>query len=114
MEKVSDIVIVIVLSVLAVALCVLICFLLLKREKKEVKEEKISYDDSKWVNALGGKDNISKLEAKGSRLICYLVDNEKINNDLIHELGALSVIKSKEKITIVLSDKAENISNLLG
>lgn len=113
MKNTPEIIVIILIAVLAVLLCLLICLLLFKRTKKAVKEEKVTYDDSKWVNALGGKENIRNLEAKGSRLICYLNNNDIINKEELHILGALSIIKSQEKITIVLSDKAENISNLL-
>ena len=53
------------------------------------------------------------LEAKGSRLILYLINNELVNKDELHNLGVSSIIKSQDKVTLVLKEKAENICNLL-
>ena len=84
-----------------------------KRGKKVEANQPQQVNDEKWVNALGGKDNVNSLEAKGSRLIVMLKDNKLINKDELHELGVVSVISGQDKITLVLKEKAENIQNLL-
>ena len=103
-----------VLVALVLVFAVLLTIQLVKKHKnKKVEGPKEEFDNNRWVNALGGKDNIINLEAKGSRLIVYLTNNELINKDELHNLGVTSVISSQDKITIVLREKAENIQNLL-
>ena len=46
-------------------------------------------------------------------MIVYLLDNEKLDKETLHNLGVISVITSQDKATLVLKEKAENISNLL-
>ena len=82
-----------------------------KMPKDEKKENAI--DNDTWINCLGGAANINNVEAKGSRLIVYVNNSEIINNDTLHELGALSVITAKEKVTIVVNGDAKNIAKLL-
>ena len=84
-----------------------------KRGKKKNLSQPQPINDEKWVNALGGKDNVNSLEAKGSRLVVMLKDNKLINKEELHELGVVSVISGQDKITLVLKEKAENIQNLL-
>ena len=101
-------------AVLLVVVLFIVFFLLFRKKDKAPTENKIvEIDNNKWVNALGGKDNIVSFEAKGSRLIVYIFDNTKINKEELHELGVTSIIVSKDKATLVLKEKAENICNLL-
>lgn len=107
---------------LVIIVCVVVLLILMtivalyyrNKRKKGVKQEtNISLDDNKWVNALGGKGNIISLEARGSRLIVVAKDYTLIGKDELRDLGVISTISSQSKITLVLKDKAENISNLL-
>lgn len=84
-----------------------------KKWKKENKTIVQTVSNDKWVNALGGKDNIVSLEAKGSRLIVKLNKNELLNKEELHNLGAVSIISGQDKTTLVLKEKAENIQNML-
>ena len=97
---------------LIVAVILLLAFFNKRGKKKEINKSQ-PINDEKWVNALGGKNNVSSLEAKGSRLIVMLKDNKLVNKDELHELGVVSIISGQDKITIVLKEKAENIQNLL-
>lgn len=100
--------------VLVLVLMVIVALYYRNKKKKLNKQDNtISLDDNKWVNALGGKENLVSLEARGSRLIVVAKDYAIINKDELRELGVISTISSQSKITFVLKDKAENISNLL-
>ena len=96
-----------------IVLFIVFFFIFNKKDKKPVENKTVEIDNNKWVNALGGKENIVSFEAKGSRLIVNIVDNTKINKEELHELGVTSIIVSKEKATLVLKERAENICNLL-
>lgn len=107
-------VLVVIVAAIFVTFIVLLTIQLIKKHKnKKVEDNKEPFDNNKWVNALGGKENIKNLEAKGSRLVVYLYNNELVNKEELHNLGVTSVISSQDKITLVLKEKAENISNLL-
>ena len=106
-------VLIICIVLLLIAMAVVAYYLSRKKKKVIIKENQVSLDDSKWVNALGGKENIVSIESKGSRMIVVAKDFQIINKDELHDLGVISVISSQNKITLVLKDKAENISNLL-
>lgn len=97
----------------ALVLIVILFFVLRRRKNKPQEEVTTEIDNNKWVNALGGNDNISSYDAKGSRLIVNILDNSKINKEELHELGVASIIVSQDKVTLVLKEKAENIRNLL-
>ena len=100
--------------VLFAIMLILILFLVRrKRSKQNTELYTTSIDNNKWVNALGGNENILSYDAKGSRLIVNISDNSKINKEELHELGVTSVIVSQDKVTLVLKEKAENIRNLL-
>lgn len=107
---------IVIIGCVVVLLIMMVVVALYYRNKKKMvvkKETSVSLDDNKWVNALGGKENIISLEARGSRLIVVAKNYALINKDELRELGVISTISSQSKITLVLKDKAENISNLL-
>ena len=104
---------IILIVLLLVAMVVVSLVIRNKKKKANTLESKVSLDNNKWVNALGGKDNVVSIEAKGSRMIVVAKDYAIINKDELHDLGVVSVISSQNKITLVLKEKAENISNLL-
>lgn len=97
----------------AVLLILFLYFYLKRRKKNQVIDQPVVVDANKWVNALGGSNNIVSSEAKGSRLIVYVNDNSEVNKDELHDLGVSSIISSQDKVTLVLKEKAENIRNLL-
>lgn len=70
-------------------------------------------DNNLWRDALGGADNILEVEVKGSRLIVKLKNNELVNKEELHKLGATSIIVAQEKVTIVLKTDTENVAKLL-
>lgn len=95
-------------SLLAVALVVCLVLFLNRGKKKSPK-----IDNSEWVEALGGNDNIVSITAVGSRLSLVLKDKENINRDKLKELGVSSVLVMSNKVTLVIEGQAENIAKAL-
>ena len=88
-----------------IAITVILILVFAKKSKKE--EKPVIAEKSKWVDALGGNENILSSEAYGSRLSLQLADKEKINKDALKELGVTNFIEMSNKITLLLEDKAE-------
>ncbi len=72
-------------------------------------------DESAWLSALGGKENINGVSAIGSRINLSLKDKEKIDREKLTSLGVNSVLVMSNKVTLVIAnnavDIAETISN---
>ena len=92
-----------------VAILVFLVIFFGKRKKNPI------VDESAWLNALGGKDNINSVSAIGSRINLSLKDKEKIDREKLTSLGVNSVLVMSNKVTLVIAnnavDIAETISN---
>lgn len=100
------------IALVAVILITVVLILLLGRKNKKVDTPQIA-EKSRWVEALGGSENIISSEAYGSRLALQLVDKEKMNKDALKELGVTNFIEMSNKITLLLEDKAELVKKEL-
>ena len=92
-----------------VAILVFLIIFFGKRKKSPI------VDESAWLTALGGKDNINNVSAIGSRINLSLKDKEKIDREKLTNLGVNSVLVMSNKVTLVIAnnavDVAETISN---
>ena len=92
-----------------VAVLVFLIIFFGKRKKNPI------VDESAWLTALGGKDNINNVSAIGSRINLSLKDKEKIDREKLTNLGVNSVLVMSNKVTLVIAnnavDIAETISN---
>ena len=92
-----------------VAILVFLIIFFGKRKKSPI------VDESAWLTALGGKDNINNVSAIGSRINLSLKDKEKIDREKLTNLGVNSVLVMSNKVTLVIAnnavDIAETISN---
>ena len=95
--------------VVAVLIIISVVYIMCFRKKNKIK----SIPNLNWENALGGKGNIITAEAKGSRLSIKLVDSNLINKDELSKLGVTSSIAMSDKITLVLSNNASKIAEIL-
>ena len=93
------------LVLVGIIVITIVLILVLGRRNKNKKPE--IAEKSKWVEALGGEENILTSEAYGSRLALTLADKTKINREELKALGVTSIIEMSEKITLLLEDKAE-------
>ena len=92
-------------AVIAAIVIVFVSFLLLKRRKNTV------VDDSSWLLALGGKENITFVDAIGSRINLSLKNKEIIDREKLKELGVNSVLTMSNKVTLVVTDHAQEIAD---
>lgn len=90
-------------GVLLIIIVLLLVFLLRKKKK-------IPIDNSVWLLALGGQENIKEVTAIGSRLSLALVDKEKIDREQLKTLGVSSVLTMSNKVTLVIEGEAERIA----
>lgn len=92
-----------------VAILVFLVIFFGKRKKSPI------VDESAWLKALGGKENINSVSAIGSRINLSLKDKEKIDREKLTALGVNSVLVMSNKVTLVITnnavDIAETISN---
>ena len=89
-------------GIIAITVALILIFGRKKKDDKPVIAEK-----SKWVEALGGSENIISSEAYGSRLAVKLQDKALMNKDALKELGVTNFIEMSDKVTLLLEDKAE-------
>ena len=94
----------------AIVFAIVLLFVFLKRGSKK-KAPKV--DNSKWLEALGGKDNVVTVTAVGSRINLTLKDKETINRNALTEYGVKSVLIMSSKITLVVNDNASKIANAI-
>ena len=90
--------------VVVIAIVVVLILVLGRKTKKAVPQ---IAEKSKWIEALGGAENIVSSEAYGSRLAVSLVDKSLMNKEALKELGVTNFIEMSNKITLLLEDKAE-------
>ena len=93
------------LALVAVIAIVVVLILVFGRKGKKAAPQ--IAEKSKWVEALGGSENIVSSEAYGSRLAISLVDKSLMNKETLKELGVTNFIEMSNKITLLLEDKAE-------
>ena len=62
----------------------------------------------KYIEAIGGKENIKEIESCITRIRLVLVSNKKIEEKTFKALGASGVMKAGDQVTqIIVGTKAE-------
>ena len=102
---------IIVISSFGVALVLLVLIGLIyyfqlkkKRKNSKEKEKKIVFEhsDDKFIEALGGKENISCFELRGqSRLVLTLKDYSKIKRDELNKFYVSRLLEMSDKVILV-------------
>ena len=102
---------IIVISSFGVALVLLVLIGLIyffqlktKRKNSREKEKKIVFEhsDDKFIEALGGKENISSFELRGqSRLVLTLKDYSKIKRDELNKFYVSRLLEMSDKVILV-------------
>lgn len=116
---------IIVISSFAVALVLLVVIgfiyffqLKKKRRSSKEKEKKIVFEhsDDKFIEALGGKENIESFELRGqSRLVLTLKDYSKIKRDELNKFYVSRLLEMSDKVILVgenLKPLEEILNNL--
>ena len=96
-----------IIAVALVAIIAVVVVIILIRGRKVKKPVPQIAEKRKWVEALGGIENIVSSEAYGSRLAVSLVDKSLMNKEALKDLGVTNFIEMSNKITLLLEDKAE-------
>ena len=102
---------IIVISSFGVALVLLVLIGLIyffqlkkKRKNSKEKEKKIVFEhsDDKFIEALGGKENINSFEFRGqSRLVLTLKDYSKIKRDELNKFYVSRLLEMSDKVILV-------------
>lgn len=75
-----------------------------KRKNSKEKEKKIVFEhsDDKFIEALGGKENINSFELRGqSRLVLTLKDYSKIKRDELNKFYVSRLLEMSDKVILV-------------
>lgn len=84
----------------------LIYFFQLKKKRKNSKEKEkkivFEHSDDKFIEALGGKENINSFELRGqSRLVLTLKDYSKIKRDELNKFYVSRLLEMSDKVILV-------------
>ena len=100
-------------AVVALGLIVLVIFLVNKSRTNNKKLNQAKQDE-KLIEGLGGENNIESIvSVVGSRLSVKLFDAELLKRDLLKEAGITSVIVMSNKVTLVIENRAKELSRSL-
>ena len=99
-------------GVIALLVMVALILLIVASVSKKVKSKKSNEIRSNILTHLGGKDNITYIEAKGSRLVVSLIDRNLLNEEDLKSLGVTGIIKTSNKITLVMGNLASEVVEL--
>ncbi|MDE5553483.1 MAG: PTS transporter subunit EIIB [Malacoplasma sp.] len=97
-------------------------YLIAKKKAKQIANqvnseltvsEKIPFDLDKLISLLGGKENITSVDATINSLKVSVKDIEKINQKEIKTLGAKGTILSEDSVTCLFGDYSKKLSEIL-
>lgn len=77
------------------------------------KTPKISYAVTPLVEALGGIQNITSAQARGSRVSVIIVDTSLIKKDHLAAVGVISYVLMTGKILLLLQTPASIVANAI-
>jgi len=86
----------------------LIIIFAINRKKTPAKISS-ALDSDAIVIALGGKDNLLQIDAKGSRLFVSVKQKDLLNKEGLKSAGVTTIIEMSDKYVLVLSSSAETI-----
>lgn len=75
--------------------------------KKSRSNRQFDFDADAFIKALGGLENFTNVEAKGSRLSVAIKDKNLLNEENLKKNGVLSLIKMSNKVVLVVDGSAE-------
>ena len=96
---------------IVIAIVVLLGILILLTSRS--KEDKSLKEYPELLLALGGKDNVSEVSFKGSRVNVVLVDKKLIDKEIIKQQGVETIVVSNKKLTMVVGKNSQDIYNYL-
>jgi len=95
---------------IVIGVVVVMGLLLIYLKNAKTKPSKITknkVDLSGLFEAIGGKDNLVKSEANGSKVIFTLKNPKAISQEGLKALGASGIVASKDKVTVIFGKTSE-------
>ena len=97
--------------IVLIALWVLFSKVLKNKTPKQVTyEDDLPIDLQVLLDALGGIDNITYVEASSSKIALGII-NEQVDIAAIKNLGASGIVQSNHKITIILGKISKSVAD---
>ncbi len=93
--------------IFAALIAVTIVAIFLSGKKKSKKEPSRPIDQSAYLLALGGIDNVEEKSLTGSRIVLKLKDTKKVDQEKLKEIGVDGFIVMSEKLTLVFKKDAD-------
>jgi phosphotransferase system IIB component len=103
--------IIIALVVLVILAIIIPLVIILSKKKLKKNSDLVDVDD--YILALGGKSNIVESSYNLSRLQVQLNDPNLIDPNRLKGLGASGVVKSGNKVSIIIGKASEDISKFI-
>lgn len=97
----------------AVVIIVTLLTIFLSGKRSGIKSGNKSFASEDFLAALGGRENIISLYAKGSRLSLVLKENNLLVEEDLRKNGVMSIIKMSSKITLVVNGSAEELAKVI-
>ena len=91
----------------------IVLFLVIKTIRKNNYIANRKKANNELIEALGGRENILQVQARGSRLTLVLKDYNIIDESKLKERGVSSIIKMSEKITLVIGQESKELETLI-
>lgn len=82
-------------------------------KQEDAKKVKIPFKVDKFIEALGGINNISNASATNSKLKVEILSHDKVDFSQLKKIKNTGVLVQSDNITIVLGDYASNVSVMI-
>ena len=100
LEYIKYIVLIVILVIIALAIS--------KSRKKNFK-----YEANKFIEYLGGEDNIISSEFNKSRFVVNLKNVDIVNKDAIQKMGAKGIVEIDNQLKIILGEDAKQLEKYI-
>lgn len=80
---------------------------------KKKKEKEKNNEFPELLEALGGAENIDKVELSGSRINLFLINKKSMDKEKVKENGVSAIVVTSKKITLVIGRQSSLVFNYL-
>lgn len=95
--------------IIAAAVILLLVIIFIVRKNKKKNQSNCPIDLDILIKALGGKNNITKVESSPSTLKVKLNDDKNIDIDSIKSLGASGIVQGTKQLTMIFGKASRDI-----
>ncbi|MCL6428574.1 hypothetical protein LT335_00113 [Spiroplasma sp. JKS002669] len=82
-------------------------------QQKDSEKVKIPFKVDKFIDALGGINNISNTSVKNTKLKIEILSHDKVDFSQLKKIKNNGILVQSDNITIVLGDYASNVSVMI-